>query len=324
MMTFGNKFFYNSSYILYGIGVLLLILVLFLGKPVNNSRCWFQLGPFAFQPSEFMKVILILVIARVINDFNDQYQSPTIEQEFKLILKVMVITLVPSILTFIEPDTGAVIIYLFIMTLMLFVSGIRKRWFIIALIILLVGGSIFLGLFFFQKDFFIKIFGTSFFYRMDRIINWSSGSGMQLENSLIAIGSGGMFGHGFNNIPLYFPEPQTDFIFTSFTSMYGFVGATLLIILIIFFDLNLINTSKKANDKCNKYAMAGILGILIYQQVQNIGMTIGLLPITGITLPFISYGGSSLLSYMILVGLIIDAKKKRFINVLFLFMQHCQ
>ena len=122
MMTFGNKFFYNSSYILYGIGVLLLILVLFLGKPVNNSRCWFQLGPFAFQPSEFMKVILILVIARVINDFNDQYQSPTIEQEFKLILKVMVITLVPSILTFIEPDTGAVIIYLFIMTLMLFVS----------------------------------------------------------------------------------------------------------------------------------------------------------------------------------------------------------
>lgn len=306
MMRFGNKFFYNSSYILYGIGVLLLVLVLFFGKTVNYSRCWFIFGPIAFQPAEFMKVILILILSRIIDDFNNKYQNPTIEDEFKLIMKVLIITFIPSILTFIQPDTGAVIIYLIVMVIMLFMSGIRKRWFGIAFCVLLGLGGAFLALFFFQKELFIDIFGTSFFYRMDRIINWSSGSGMQLTNSITAIGSAGMFGHGFNNIPLYFPEPQTDFIFASFASMYGFVGATALILLIIFFDLNLINTAKKAYDNTNKYAMAGILGILVYQQVQNIGMTIGLLPITGITLPFISYGGSSLLSYMILVGLIFN------------------
>lgn len=306
MMNFGNKFFYNTSYILYGIGVLLLVLVLFFGKTINYSRCWFIFGSIAFQPSEFMKVILILVLAKMIEDFHTKYPNPTIEEEFKFILKALIITFIPSILTFIQPDTGAVIIYLIVMVIMLFISGIRKRWFIMAFCVLLGLSSIFFALFFFQKELFIDIFGTSFFYRIDRIMNWSSGSGMQLTNSITAIGSAGMFGHGFNQIPLYFPELQTDFIFASFASMYGFVGTTAFLLLIIFFDINLINTAKKAYDNTNKYAMAGILGILIYQQIQNIGMTLGLLPITGITLPFISYGGSSLLSYMILVGLIFN------------------
>lgn len=306
MMNFGNKFFYNTSYILYGIGVLLLVLVLFFGKTINYSRCWFIFGSIAFQPSEFMKVILILVLAKMIEDFHIKYPNPTIEEEFKFILKALIITFIPSILTFIQPDTGAVIIYLIVMVIMLFISGIRKRWFIMAFCVLLGLSSIFFALFFFQKELFIDIFGTSFFYRIDRIMNWSSGSGMQLTNSITAIGSAGMFGHGFNQIPLYFPELQTDFIFASFASMYGFVGTTAFLLLIIFFDINLINTAKKAYDNTNKYAMAGILGILIYQQIQNIGMTLGLLPITGITLPFISYGGSSLLSYMILVGLIFN------------------
>ena len=125
---------------------------------------------------------------------------------------------------------------------------------------------------------------------------------MQLENSLAAIGSSGFLGHGFNNTPLYFPEAGTDFIFTVFASNFGLVGSVLLILFILFFDLHLIKIGMDTKNKTHKYIIAGIIAILIYQQVQNISMTIGLLPITGITLPFISYGGSSLLAYMVLIG----------------------
>ena len=167
-----------------------------------------------------------------------------------------------------------------------------------------------------NNDLFIDIFGTSLLYRIDRIVNWSSSSGMQLTNSLTAIGSAGIFGHGFNNIPIYFPEMQTDFIFTVIASNFGLLGALLLILLIIFFDINLINTVGKTTNYTDKYAIGGIIAVLLFQQIQNISMTIGLLPIMGITLPFISYGGSSLLSYMLLAGIIFNVSNEslRFTN----------
>ena len=123
---------------------------------------------------------------------------------------------------------------------------------------------------------------------------------------MTAIGSGGLFGAGWKNTPIYFPEPQTDFIFAVFSSNFGLVGAISLIGLIIYFDVKLILTAINSQKNLNKYIIAGIVGMLIYQQFQNIGMTIGIMPITGITLPFISYGGSSLLSYMIMVGIIFN------------------
>lgn len=317
MMTLGNKFLYNNAYILYGIGVLLLFLLLFFGTDVNNARCWFTI-PYigSFQPSEFMKIFLIIVLARIINDFNENHLQPTVGEEFKFLIKVLILVGIPSVLTFVEPDTGAVMIYLIITFVMLFVGGFRKRWFIIILLTagVLVGSLILLYVV--NQDTFIDIFGTSLLYRMDRIFNWSDSSGLQLENSLMAIGSAGILGHGFNNVPIYFPEMQTDFIFAVFTSCFGLVGALLLIILIIFFDINLISMVNKTTNIADKYAIGGIIAVLVFQQVQNIGMTIGLLPIMGITLPFISYGGSSLLSYMLLLGIVFNVSNEnlRFTN----------
>lgn len=317
MMALGNKFLYNNAWILYFIGVISLVLVLFFGSEVNNAKCWFVI-PYvgSIQPSEFMKLFLIIILARLINEYNEKFNNPDIMDEFKFILKVMIIVFIPSALTFIEPDTGAVIIYLIITFVMLFIGGIRKRWFILTAVILLVLGGSFIGLYFLNQDLFIDIFGTSFFYRMDRILNWSSSSGLQLENSLISIGSAGLFGHGFNNLPIYFPEMQTDFIFAVFASNFGLFGAILLIMLIIFFDVTLINTVNKTNTMEDKYAIGGIIAVLVFQQIQNIGMTLGLLPIIGITLPFISYGGSSLLSYMFLLGIIFNVSNEslRFTN----------
>lgn len=310
IMFIGNKFLYNSAYILYVINVILLVLVLFFGKEVNNSKCWFELGFFSLQPSEFMKVILILTLSRMINDFNTEYDNPSVETEFKFILKVMLIVFIPSVLTFIEPDTGAVIIYLVTAVTMLFIGGIRKRWFFSLFLIIFVFLGILFAIYFINQDLFISIFGTNFFYRIDRILNWSSGSGGQLTNSLIAIGSAGVLGHGFNKTPIYFPELQTDFIYGVFSSNYGLIGSILLIILFIYFDINLINSASKTYDNKDKYTIAGIVSMLVFQQIWSLSMTIGLLPIMGITLPFISYGGSSLLSYMFLVGIIFNVSNQ--------------
>lgn len=307
IMFIGNDFIYDNIWIFYGIGVILLVLLLLFGTPINNAKCWFSIpGLGTFQPSEFMKITLIITNAALINKFNRNFPNPSVMEEFKFLIKIGIVVLIPSFLTFLQPDTGVVLIYLLITITMLFISGIRYRWFflLIGIIALLVGTV--LAVYFIDTDIFIKIFGTDFFLRIDRLLDWSNKSGFQLENGLASIGSGGLLGHGFKNTPVYFPEPQTDFIFAVYASNFGFLGTIFLLGLIIFFDVKLINIAIKNNNNINKYVIGGIVGMLIYQQLQNIGMTFGLMPITGITLPFISYGGSSLLSYMIMAGIIFN------------------
>ncbi len=306
-MTIGNKFLYRNAFIFYLVGIILLALVLPFGVTVNNATCWFKIPLIGtFQPSEFMKIFLIITLSRMINDFNETYHNPTIFDELKFLLKVLFIVFIPSILTFIEPDTGAVIMYLIITFMMLFIGGFRKRWFILTIIIITLLLTGFFLIYYLKQDLFIKIFGTSFFYRMDRITNWSSADGLQLKNSLTAIGSAGTTGHGINKTPIYFPEMQTDFIFSVFASNTGFLGAIILIITILYFDLTLINYAIKTTNQTDKYSLGGIIAVLTFSQIYNIAMTIGLLPIMGITLPFISYGGSSLLSYMLLLGIVFN------------------
>ncbi len=313
-----NENILKSVKYLYIAGIISLILLLIFGKPINNSKCWFEIPHIGvFQPSEFMKIILILTLSVFIDNYHEKYPSPSVKDEFLFLLKVAVIVGIPSILTFLQPDTGVVLIYLLITFVMLFISGIRYRWFIIVLLtITLTIGSI-LGIYFLDKELFIKIFGTSFFLRVDRLLDWSSGSGYQLENGMTAIGSAGIFGFGRNNTPIYFPEPQTDFIFAVYSSNFGYIGSIILLLLLLSLDLRLVYNAVKTQNNINKYIISGCIAMLIYQQVQNIGMTYGLLPITGITLPFISYGGSSLLSYLIMIGIILNISiedKKNYIN----------
>lgn len=307
IMFIGNDFIYEHVWILYGLGILSLLGLLFFGKPINDARCWYSLpGIGTIQPSEFMKIILILTLGTMIHDFNESFNNPSIMEEFKFLVKVGIVVLIPSILTFLQPDTGVVLIYLLITFVMLFISGIRYRWFVIATGLLLGLIGIVIGIYLINQDLFVKIFGTSFFLRVDRLLDWSKKSGYQLENGLVSIGSGGVLGTGIKNTPLYFPEAQTDFVFAVYASNFGFLGSMFLILLLLFFDIKLIQIAIKSRTNKNKYVIAGIVGMLIYQQIQNIGMTIGLMPITGITLPFISYGGSSLLSYMIMAGIIFN------------------
>lgn len=307
VMSIGNQFLVKKSFYFYIIGNILLILLLLFGKPINDAKCWFEIkGIGTIQPSEFMKIILILVLSKLIDDFHKKYPNPSLKEEFIFLIKVSIVLFIPSFLTFLQPDTGVVLIYILITIIMLFVAGIRIRWFIILFSIFTFSILSILIIYFNSQDLFINIFGTSFFLRVDRLLDWSNKSGFQLEHGLYSIGSAGLFGHGFLNTPLYFPEAHTDFIFAVYSSNFGLIGSFILLVLILLFDLKLIQLSFKTKTVIYKYITAGIIGMLIYQQFQNIGMTFGLMPITGITLPFISYGGSSLLSYMIMVGLLFN------------------
>ncbi len=310
ILKFNNKIIYKHAWFLYIVGNILLLLLLIIGTPINNSKCWFIIpGVGSFQPSEFMKIFLIMVLGITIYKYKPIKKHP-LKSEVLLITKCLFITLIPSILTFLEPDTGVVIIYFLIMFVMLFFSGIRLRWFILGLLIII---SLFIGIlliYFLYENLFIDLFGNDIYYRINRLLDWQQGVGMQLENSVVAIGSASLLGHGYNNTPLYFPESGTDFIFSVFASNFGFVITTLLLGIIFVFDYKLIKLSSNSR-KIDKYVLIGIITMLVFQQIQNIGMTIGLLPIMGITLPFISYGGSSLISYMFIVGIILNISKKK-------------
>lgn len=307
VIKIGNKRIKHFSWLLYFLGNFLLLLLLFIGKPINNSRCWFVIpGIGSFQPSEFMKVFLILIISHIVYPMIEDTKSLSLKEEFLLIGKVILLFLLPTILTFLEPDTGVILLYFIICVSILFISPIRKRWFLVTggIGIFLLG--IFLFLYFEQQKVFVNLFGTDLFYRIDRLLDWKNGTGLQLENSLTAIGSSGLYGHGFHHTPLYFPEAGTDFIFSVYASNFGLIGSYLLLIILLLFDFTLFKIAKNTKNKENLAIIIGGASMIIYQQFQNIAMTLGILPITGITLPFISYGGSSLLSYMFLLGIIFN------------------
>ncbi len=305
----GIKKILKFSIYIYLVNVLLLLLVLIFGKEINGIKAWFNI-PYigSFQPSEFMKIGITLVICNLINNFNKKNTS--FKDEFILIIKIGIIILIPGILTFLEPDTGAVIVYLLIMLICLFISDISKSWFITLISLVIISIGLVIGLYYFNEDLFIKVLGSNFFYRLDRLLDWANSSGMQLENSVIAIASSKFFGNGINNILIYYPEGHTDFIFSSFASIYGLFGIMILITTIVLFDIKILNISKKVNNNLYKYIIITFLSIILWGQIQNIAMTIGILPIMGITLPFISYGGSSLISYMIMLGIILAIEKE--------------
>lgn len=312
IIKFKNNFFYDNAWLFYGFGVFLLSLLLLVGTPINNSKCWFIIpGIGSVQPSEFMKLFLMLVLGKMIYEFKKKNYLPTVYQEFVFLVKAAGVFLIPIILTFLQPDTGAVIIYLVIFIFMIFIAGIRWRWFLFALLILGIIVGTCGGIYFINEDLFVRIFGTSLFYRIERLFMWKDGIGLQLENALASIGSAGLLGHGFNKTPLYFPEASTDFIFAVYSSNFGFIGSLLLLITLCLFDLYIFSLIINKKNSVSKYVLGGILGMLLFQQIQNIGMTIGLFPITGITLPFISYGGSSLISYMIITGILINIGSER-------------
>lgn len=310
LIIIGNEEILKYSKVAYITSIFLLTITLFIGKEINGSKCWLTLGGITFQPSEFMKISLILLLSEIIEKYHFKNKRNT-KEELKLIITTLIITLIPSFLVFIEPDTGSVIMYILIWLTLLFISPLRNRWIIILLTFITLIFTTFIITYIFYQDTLINIFGSSIFYRIDRILNWQISEGMQLENSLIAIGTGGFKGTGLTNTPIYIPEAYSDFIFPIYANNFGLIGVATLISIIIIFNLISINKIINTSKTVEKYLITGVIITLIFSQIQNIGMTLGLLPIMGIPLPYISYGGSSIITYTIFIAFIINTNRKK-------------
>ena len=284
------------------IGTILLILVIIPGIGVirNGSRSWFSLGPFSFQPSEYIKLILIIYTAKYLEKYH--YKINHIKTNlFPLSLIVFIVIF----LVMLEPDFGSSIIIISSIIIMIFSSGLKYKYFGYLGII---GLALITGIIVIAP------------YRLARIISfinpWSDplGSGYQIIQSLYAIGPGGIFGQGlFSSIQknFYLPEPQTDFIFSILCEELGFIIAIFIIILFFFLYYNIFKISSKENNLFKKFIVFGIGSSLIMQTILNLSVVVGLVPVTGVTLPFFSYGGSSLLISMTEISLIINISKNK-------------
>ena len=267
-------------------------------KELNGAASWYELpGIGTIQPSEFMKIGLVLVVADIIQSHNERYPhlNRTFRTDFIMLLKIMAAVLPPALLIFIQPDSGITMIILFFIAIMIFASGIQWRYIVtvggIAALVI-VGFILLVGVF---PEFLINVLKVQP-YKLSRFYGWfdpfgtTSGDGYQLSLGLLAIGSGNLIGNGFQSSTIYFPEAHTDFIFAVIGMDFGLIGTLITVTLCGLFDYEILNTATLNRGYYNSYVCTGVFGMLFFQQIQNIGMTIGLLPITGVTLPFVSYG----------------------------------
>lgn len=299
------NFFCKISPILYGISLILLIAVLFT-EPINGASSWFSIGPFSFQPAEFAKIAVVLFTAKVIVKLQAKGKEE-INRFWKLGLILLTVG-VPVLLIIKQPDYGTALAFLVALIFMLFVAGIRKRYIIVAtlLVVILVPVAYFFILPQHAKE------------RIDVYLNPDldpRGKGYNIIQSKLAIGAGQVFGMGLlkgNQTQLGYLYPKTtDFIFAVIGEEMGFIAGTAIIVSYIVLLMKAVKVAKTAREETGSYIAIGIAGIFFFHMLENIGMTMGLLPITGIPLPFVSYGGSSLLTNLILIAILLNISGRR-------------
>ncbi|ANB59718.1 FtsW/RodA/SpoVE family cell cycle protein [Anoxybacteroides amylolyticum] len=309
---------FHMAWYLYGFGMVLL-LGLELNVPgtvtIKGATSWYSIpGAGNFQPSELMKIFMIIVISRIIVNHREKYLEPTVEDDFKLLGKIALALAPPLFLLIRQPDMGMSMVYMAIAASLVLVSGIRWRIILGILFSGVFAASVLVFIFFQFPDFFHKYILKE--YQLDRFYGWlapyeySNEQGFQLIRSLLAIGSGEMYGKGYKNLDVYLPEAHTDFIFGIIAEQFGFVGASIVVSLFFLLVYRMIHIALESHDVYGSYLCAGVIGMITFQVFQNVGMTIGLLPITGLPLPFVSYGGSSLATYMLAIGLVLNVRSR--------------
>uniref|UniRef100_A0A7C4ELI1 Peptidoglycan glycosyltransferase RodA n=1 Tax=Thermodesulfovibrio aggregans TaxID=86166 RepID=A0A7C4ELI1_9BACT len=305
-VTFDYKKLKDFWLLFYIFGILLLILVLFTGKTAMGAKRWINLGFFSFQPSEIFKIVFIISIS----SFLEEKSSPlTVKDTLKTLI---IFGAIPFLLIVKQPDLGTALLIIIITFLMLIYKGLPPRLLILFLSILVIS-TVFLweilweGLKEYQKNRLIAF--------IDPYID-PKGIGYNLVQSVISIGSGGLFGKGFlqgTQGPLKFlPERHTDFIFSIFAEEWGFLGCFILLILYFIVIIRCFQTSTIAKDGFGRLLATGFTLIFILYFTINIGMSLGIMPVVGIPLPFMSYGGTTLLANFVGIAMVINVRMRRF------------
>jgi len=338
------KSYYKNAYLLYGLSVILLVVVLFVGKGAGTRR-WIALGPAWIQPAEFAKIGTLLALSRYLSNEHRKLDN------LRELTVAFAIAFVPLALVMKQPDLGSALVFLALILPVLHWAGLSPAILFVVLaplasllsafnyysflIVMILLSVTFLlcqrGLTFFLVNFIINI-GVGILtpivwnllkeYQKNRILTFLGlvrdphGLGYQVIQSKVAIGSGGLFGKGFldgtQTHLRFLPEQHTDFIFCVIGEEFGFIGVFLVLALFFYLVVKGIRISTDVKSKFSSVLVFGATMIFLFQIFVNIGMTVGIMPVTGLPLPFLSYGGSSLLANLILVGLILNASRKRF------------
>ena len=293
------------SPIFYGIFIVLLIAVLFT-KPVNGATSWFDIGAFSFQPSEFAKIAVILFLAFIISKIQQRY-AEDINKPTRLLIILAAVAL-PLLLIIKQPDYGTAMAFCIALAMMLFTAGIDKKYIIGAVLIVCISIPI-------LYNFILPEHAKK---RIDIFLNPESdprGSVYNIIQSKLAIGAGQLTGMGLlkgNQTQLGYLYPKTtDFIFSVISEEMGFIISGTIIVLYVILVTKAIYIAKTAKDTTGSLVASGIAGVFLFHMAENIGMVMGLLPITGVPLLFVSYGGSSMITSYILIGILLNISSKR-------------
>jgi len=289
----------------YGLSVAALTGVLLIGTTVFGSRRWIPVaGGFHLQVSEFVKLVIILLVARFLTDLKTE------DLEGRDMAKIAGLVLVPMVLVMKQPDLGTALTYVPVLVAGMFLAGMRRKYLIaiavVFLLVLPVGWTV-------LKD-----------YQKARLVSFMDpfrdprGTGYQLIQSKIAVGAGGMWGKGVtkgSQTQLRFlPVPHTDFIFSAFAEEHGFVGVIVVLALYFVLIMQIVQNAQTASDKAGMYICMGVAALLLFHVLVNVGMVVGRMPVTGIPLPLMSAGGSSVLSNFLMLGLVNNVRLRRFVN----------
>jgi rod shape determining protein RodA len=295
LQFFEVRFWRNAILILYVVIVILLMGLLLFGGTVRGIRGWISLGPIGFQVAEFAKIVVVLFLAVILEKLHFDLVK------WKHILFVTMAASLPVLLIILQPDLGSAFIIIISSIAMVFYTGLGKNKIII---LTLIGVLISL----------IGWFGVMQDYQKQRVLTFLSpqsdplGSGYNVQQAIVAIGSGGLFGRGIGlgtqSQLNFLPEQETDFIFASLAEELGFIGSTTLLLIYLFFIWRIYRSIKESEDLFSRFLLLGLLVMFSSQAIINIGMNMGLFPVTGIPLPFVSYGGSSLIVSFISLGII--------------------
>jgi rod shape determining protein RodA len=344
IITFINsKVLFQSVYIIYAVGIVLLLLPFLLPGTSNGSNRWISIGIFNLQPSEIMKLFFILAVARYLSNPNIQLHK------FKAVLVPLILCLIPLLIVLNQPDLGTSLIYFFVLFPLLYWSGVRMFYIfvLVAPFISIIASFNFYTffiwvvaliaiLYFVREKMWVSVvlcvlnislgfFSSSLWnhlepYQQKRILTFFNpeldprGAGYQVLQSQTAIGSGGIFGRGFGQGTQthlkFLPEQHTDFVFSVLGEEYGFIGVFFVLLLFLVLTIILINLAYSKKDRFSSLILIGIASIFTIHIIINVGMTIGLMPVTGLPLPFLSYGGSFTVTCFILIGLALNANSK--------------
>lgn len=316
IMQFDAEQLWKIAPVAYGLGITLLILVLIFYSRAyavqTGAKSWFAIGGFTFQPSEVMKPAFILMLGRVVVQHNTEYYEHSVKSDWELIGKLLLWTLPVAILLRLQNDFGTMLVFFAILGGIILVSGITWE-----ILLPLFGGASLIGI----LAIILVTYGRNLLmlvgfkaYQFDRIEAWlnptagTSGNSYQLWQSMKAIGSGQLFGTGFNNSHVYVPVRESDMIFSVIGENFGFIGGCILIFIYLLLIFQMIQVTFDTKNEFYAYISTGVIMMILFHVFENIGMSIGLLPLTGIPLPFISQGGSALIGNMIGIGLIMSMR----------------